>query len=65
MAKDVAGVLVEKFPHAMHSDQGPEFNSHLLKVCCQWKVNKTQAPWSNGMVEQRNIGEADAMAYVL
>ena len=43
----------------LHSDQGREFESNLIKeVCAHWGVDKTRTqpytPWSDGMVERAN-----------
>ena len=48
MAKDVAAVLVDEFftcygvCDRIHSDQGSEFDSHLMKgVHCLWKMERS------------------------
>ena len=64
-AHDVAGVLVRDYfsrygaPERIHTDQGSEFNSNLVKSICRlWQVGKTRTspytPWSDGMVERCN-----------
>ena len=63
--EDIADILVQEIftrygiCEHLHSDQGAEFNSHLMKeVCKLWQIKKTRtspyAPWSNGMVERSN-----------
>ena len=64
-AADVAGVLVRDYfsrygaPERIHTDQGSEFTSKLMKSICQlWNIKKTRTapytPWSDGMVERCN-----------
>ena len=64
-ATDVADILVHEIftrygiCERLHTDQGAEFDSALMKdVCKLWQIKKTRtspyAPWSNGMVERSN-----------
>jgi len=63
-APTVASKLVEFMSrygciHKLHSDQGPEFESHLMTALCKaWDIRKTRttpySPWSDGMVERAN-----------
>ena len=71
----IADKIVEEFlfrmgiPHQIHTDQGSEFDSELIKeVCRLLRVNKTRTtpyhPQSDGLVERANrtIGKMMAMA---
>ncbi|KII60776.1 Retrovirus-related Pol polyprotein [Thelohanellus kitauei] len=53
--------IISRFgvPHTLHSDQGPQFESEIIKrLCSEWGIKKTRSsayhPEGNGMAE-RNV----------
>ena len=57
-------------PEQIHTDQGAQFESQLMKELCQlWHVDKTHTtlyhPQANGMVERGNRGLGDALRALL
>ena len=75
-SETIADALVEQvfsrfgIPHELHSDQGRNFESNVIKLVCQrFDINKTRTtpyhPQSDGLVERFNRSLLDGLSKVL